>query len=295
MEILKSLKDSQLAQKDLLKVASTIAFSLGRNNLAAGKIDVAERLLGLAFGWYLDLCSKKGAMFCVAAAKSISMTGVIDSMRGNYPRAIIRYKLALDTLKVVGRPNIVENDIKAQIMLSKADAHLKLGQQKEAVENWQAIINTWKEGEFLSMSHRVVIAHSYNKLGEASVAGNKYAQGEAYFKKALSMTKNAESDAVEIEKGLALVNFGHMYASLSNGTLARQYASQAANIFYEYWKTKPNDYKSYYARSFFVLGISSIVIGDRVNGCKELSQVHDIEPGGAWDNLSLQVRSADCR
>lgn len=290
LKVVKRLASAQEENEEIIEALSGLAFSLGRNDFIAGRMEAADKLLGLAFGWNLNLCSKKSATFCGTAANAAMITGEVDKARGNYARAVKRYQLALDTLKwYEGTSRPLPS--RARILIMSADAWLKQNRFDEAEKNYRAILDTWRQGEYLGHQHRVSLAHAHNKLGEFSMNRGQAAEGEASFRRALSLTKGHSGPGIEDESALALMNIGHMYVSQRKGAEARPYAMPAAETFRAKWEKAPNGYRTFYARSLFVLGLSQMLTGDKKNGCATLAQVRKVEPRGAWDRLSVQPRA----
>lgn len=295
LTVIDQLINNKQTGTDVLEMAATIAFSIGRNSLSLGELDKADDVLGIAFSTSLQLCRSENSSFCITAANAIMLTGTSDLTRKNYARAIERFRLAKDTLHVGGYSKSDGlNELRAKITFGLAEAHLNLGQLAEAEEKYKDMYNAWQKGEYLNVAHRSMIAHANNKLGEFAMARKQYSIGEAYFKQALSLTSSVDTTALREEKALALVNLGHYFAARENGSQALNYASQAADIFYQFWVSQPNAYKTFYARALYVKGVGYIQFGDKSNGCRVLLQVRTIESGGAWDNLSAQYYSQQC-
>jgi len=275
------------------EMMSALVYSFGRDNYIKGRIDAAENILGTAFGWNLDLCSKVSTRFCRTAAAAVAITAHIDSIRGNYARAKERFQLALDTLLFFEGDSRPLPD-RANILLVSAETSLLQQDNQGAEKIYHAILDTWRQGEYLDQNHRFVIAHAYNKLGEFEVINKRNSEGEAYFLSALTITKDSTSTIIQSEWALASVNLAHLYASQNMGDRALTHAVPAAQLFFQLQEKDKESFGTYYARSLFVLGYSQLVSGNKKDGCENLRNVGVVEPGGPWHRI-IEKDQVSCK
>lgn len=298
LEVVKQLFSDEKEDEGIGELMAILVLSLGRNNYIAGRLDEAEKLLGMAFNWNLNMCSeKKGATFCGAALNAALLSAEVARVQRNFVRAEQRYQLALymlDTWKWSESGVSNPQSTRARILVLSAEAWLMQNRYDEVEKRYRAVLDTWREGKYLSHQHRLALAHAHNKLGEFAMNRGQSVEGEALFQRALSLTKDNSDPALENESALASMNIALLYVSQGNGARALPYAMPAVKTFRAEWEKSPTGNEMRYAGSLFVLGLSQVLTGNQETGCATLAQIPKIEPRGTWDDLSAKLR-ATCR